>query len=175
MAAELTARQRDIVAAALDLLEREGDAALTMANVAGALGIRAPSLYKHFAGKAELEAAVLASGLEQMRAAFAAAPPTLAGVAAAYRAWALANPRLHQLHTQRPLPRELLPEGLEAATAEPLVRALGGHEHLARAAWSFAAGMATLETAGRFPAGADVDAAWDAGVAAFAAAAARRR
>jgi AcrR family transcriptional regulator len=171
MAAQLTGRQQEIVAAAQDLLEREGEDALTMARLAAALGIRAPSLYKHFAGKAELEAAVLAAGLAQLRDAFAAAPPTLAGVAKAYRAWALAHPRLHRLHTQHPLPRDLLPEGLEAATAEPLVRAVGGAEHLARAAWSFAAGMATLEIAGRFPADADVGAAWDAGVAAFAAAA----
>lgn len=172
MAAALTPRQQEIVAAALELLEREGESALTMAGLGKALGIRAPSLYKHFAGKAELEAAILAAGLEQLASAFAAAPPTLEGVARAYRAWALAHPRLHALHTQHPLPRERLPEGVEAAAAEPLLAALGGDEHLARAAWAFAAGMSTLEIAGRFPADADVDAAWDAGVAALAARAA---
>ena len=66
-------------------------------------------------------------------------------------------------------PRDRLPEGLEAWTAEPIVRVTGG-EHLARAAWAFAHGMTILELDGRFPPGADLDAAWTAGIRALGAA-----
>ncbi len=45
--------------AALELFSRRGYAAVSMGDVAGALGIKAPSLYKYFAGKEELYAALL--------------------------------------------------------------------------------------------------------------------
>ena len=45
-----TARAESIVAAALDILESEGREGLTMRHLAEAVGIRAPSLYKHFPG-----------------------------------------------------------------------------------------------------------------------------
>jgi hypothetical protein len=45
---------------------------------------------------------------------------------------------------------------------------VGGDGDRARAVWAFAHGMAELELADRFPPGADVDAAWRAGVTAFA-------
>ena len=70
--------------------------------------------------------------------------------------------------TELPLPRDRLPDGLEARAAAPLVRA-AGDEDRARALWAFAHGMVTLELAGRFPPDADVDAAWQTGIAAFTA------
>ena len=89
-------------------------------------------------------------------------------VAHAYRAWALAHPHLYRLMTDRPLARERLPAGLEVSAAAPLLAALGDRDR-ARAAWAAAHGLAALELAGRFPAGADVDAAWAAMVHAFSA------
>jgi len=88
-------------------------------------------------------------------------------LARAYRAYALAHPRLYRLTMDRPLPRERLPEGLEARAAGPVVAALG-EPNRARAAYAFAHGMVSLELAGRFPPGADLDAAWEAAAAAFA-------
>jgi hypothetical protein len=70
--------------------------------------------------------------------------------------------------TGGPLPRERLTPGVEQLAAAPLLRATGGDLARARALWGFAHGLATLELAGRFPAGADVDAAWASGVAVFA-------
>ncbi|HEY2665754.1 MAG TPA: TetR family transcriptional regulator, partial [Actinomycetota bacterium] len=46
-----SARAGQIVATARLLLEREGPEALTMRRLGEELGIRAPSLYKHLAGK----------------------------------------------------------------------------------------------------------------------------
>jgi AcrR family transcriptional regulator len=160
-------RVDEIVAAARSLLEEEGPDALSMRRVADRIGIRAPSLYKHVPDKAALEVALIAGGLDEFAEAFAAAGPDLAGLARVYRDWALAHPHLYELMTARPLPRDRLPEGLEARAAAPIVAAVGGDPARARAAWAAAHGLASLELAGRFPEDADVGAAWDAMVAAF--------
>jgi AcrR family transcriptional regulator len=70
VAEPLTPRGRQIVAAARELLEQQGPAALTMRRLADRLGIRAPSLYKHLPDKAALEAAIIATGFEDAAAAF---------------------------------------------------------------------------------------------------------
>ena len=70
--------------------------------------------------------------------------------------------------TERPLPRHLLPPGVEARAASPLLGAAGSIDR-ARAIWAFAHGMCQLELVGRFPADADLDTAWREGIAAFAA------
>ena len=160
-----SARHAEIVAAARSVLEEEGPSGLTMQAVAGRLGIRAPSLYKHVSGKAELEAALAAEHFAELVQAGRRAR-TLEGAFAAYRRHAIANDALYRLTTEQPLPRDLLPEGLEDAAAAPLTRLLPDPD-LARAAWAFAHGMIALELAGRFPPSADLDAAWRAGAAAF--------
>jgi AcrR family transcriptional regulator len=170
-------RVRDVVAAARDLLEREGPDGLTMRRLADRLGIRAPSLYKHVESKEELEALLMAEAFRGMgrdlhdavASTGAGGSPTeaLAALGSAYRRWALAHPHLYRLVTGGPLPRERLPEGLEAWTAEPVVTATGGDPDRARAAWAFAHGMTILELDGRFPPGADLDAAWASGLRAL--------
>ena len=152
-------RRAEIVEAARALLEEEGEAGLSMRRLAGRLGIRAPSLYKHVPDKAELEIALMADGLEDFGAALRRAGPGLGGLAAAYRSWALEHPHLYRLMTDRPLPRERLPAGVEERAAEPIVAALGDADR-ARAAWAAAHGLASLELAGRFPPWAKLDRAW---------------
>ncbi len=76
--------------------------------------------------------------------------------------------------TAGPLPRERLRPGVEARAAAPIVQAVGDPD-LARAVWAFAHGMVILELDGRFPADADLDAAWAAGLAAFGAGRSDRR
>ena len=165
-------RRASIVAAARALLEDEGADGLTMRRLAERLGIQAPSLYKHFPGKAALEAAIVSAALEEQAVAFeealAGAPADpLAALARAYRAHALAHPHLYRLVNAQALPRDLLPDGLEARAAAPLVAAAGGAPGAARAAWAFAHGMVMLELDGRFPPDADLDQAWGVGIAAF--------
>jgi len=165
-------RQEEVLAVARELLARDGVEGLTVGRLAGALGIRPPSLYKHFASKREVEAALIAEGLEAHADTVEAAGDGLAAIAAAYRRFALDHAQLYRLMTERPLPREHLPAGLEARAAAPLLRALGGDADLARAAWAFVHGMVQLELAGRFPPDAELPAAWRRGVEALEAAAA---
>ncbi|MDT0549463.1 MULTISPECIES: TetR/AcrR family transcriptional regulator [Streptomyces] len=167
----LTPRARDIVSAARALLEEEGPEALTMRRLGDRLGIKAPSLYKHFPDKAAVESELIALSLwetaEVLEAAEAADPGSVPALAEAYRRHALAHPHLYRLTTERPLPRAALPPGLEYRAAAPLLRACGGDEDLARAAWAFAHGMVVLQLNGRFPDGADLTKAWETGAAAF--------
>ena len=170
-ATELTPRAREIAAAARALLDEEGPDALTMRRVADRLGIQAPSIYKHLDGKEALEAAVISQGFVELAEVFedaeAGSADPLEAFAAAYRAFALDRPHLYRLMTERPLRRDLLDPGVEERAARPLVQAAGGDETLARAAWAFAHGMTVLELNGRFPPGADLDAAWREGLRGF--------
>jgi AcrR family transcriptional regulator len=172
LATPRTARIDEIVAAGRALLDEGGPDALTMRAIADRLGIRAPSLYKHIPDKAELENAIIADAFVEQAGAFAKAAgrskEPLVAIGRAYRKWALAHPHLYRLMTMRLLDRDHLPEGVESRAAAPLIAACGGDGDLARAVWAFAHGMTSLELVGRFPADADIDAAWATGIAAFA-------
>jgi AcrR family transcriptional regulator len=164
----LSPRAREIVAVARELLEAEGPEALSMRRVADRLGIKAPSLYKHLADKGALEAALISDAFAQLAEPFERAGD-LTEFAAAYRAFAREHPHLYRLMTAGPLDRERLAPGVEERVAATIVAAVGGEEDTGRAAWAFAHGMTILELDGRFPPGADLDAAWRTGIAAFAA------
>jgi AcrR family transcriptional regulator len=166
-----TTRAREIVEAARRILESDGGSALTMRRLAADLGMKAPSLYKHFPDKESLELELVVLGFEETTAAFEAALASrprsqIAALGVAYRDYARAHPHIYRLMTDRPLPRERLPVGLEYRATAPLTQAMGSVAG-ARAAWALAHGLVMLEINGRFPADADVDAAWDVGVTAL--------
>jgi AcrR family transcriptional regulator len=165
-------RPREIVNAARRIIEGQGEEALTMRRLALTLGMRAPSLYKHFPTKRALEAAVIDQALWEFGTALhaaVAAPGRVGAVRSllsAYRAGAIAHPALYRLATVGPLPREDLTPGLEDWAGEPFFLATGD-PWLAQALFSFAHGMVVLELDDRFPAGSDLSRTWKAGAAAF--------
>lgn len=57
--AQVNSTRERALEAALELFSQKGYEAATMGDIAGALGIKAPSLYKYFKGKEELYAALL--------------------------------------------------------------------------------------------------------------------
>jgi AcrR family transcriptional regulator len=170
-AERLTPRAREIVDTARAILDAEGLEALTMRRIAERLGIRAPSLYKHFPDKQALEAAIISAAFEEQAGLFERAVDhsdhPLAALAASYRAFAVAHPHLYRLMTDQELRRDLLEPGVEERAGLSVYRAAGEDANRARAAWAFAHGMALLEIANRFPPGADIDAAWREGIGAF--------
>ncbi|MFC4060857.1 TetR/AcrR family transcriptional regulator [Planomonospora corallina] len=178
----LTPRAAQIAAAARELLEEEGHEALTMRALADRLGIRAPSLYKHFPDKAAVEAVLIERGLAEIGAILHAALEEHAGaedgtgaigaVLRAYRAAALDRPNLYRLATSGEMPRARLAPGLEEWSGTPFFLA-AGEPYLAQALWSFAHGMVILELDGRFPEGSDLERTWAEGARAFAARRAR--
>jgi AcrR family transcriptional regulator len=160
-------RAGQIVAAARSLLERDGAEALTMRALADALGMQAPSLYKHFRNKAAVELAMISDALWEIgRVSHDAVGGGLAALTAAYRTEAQRQPNLYRLATHGRLDREHLPPGLEEWAGEPWYL-VTGDPALAQACWSFAHGMVILELDGRYPPGSDLDATWAAGVRAF--------
>jgi AcrR family transcriptional regulator len=54
MGTRLGVDRRAVIAAAIDIVDQQGTAALTMTKVADALGIRGPSLYAHVRGQLDL-------------------------------------------------------------------------------------------------------------------------
>lgn len=160
-------RRDEVVDTAERVLEADGLDAVTMRRLADELGMQAPSLYKHISGKAEIEAALQERALTQQARTLVAAGDGLAELAAAFRSWALAHPGLYAVSAQRPLHRDRLGPGVEAAAAAPLLKAVRGDVDKARALWGLAHGLVSLELADRFPDDADLQAAWDSGIAAF--------
>lgn len=168
---QLSPRAREIVDAALELLEEEGPEGLSMRRLAERLGMRAPSIYKHLPDKQALEAAIISVGFElqadAFEAALAAGDDQLGAIARAYRRFANTHPHLYRLMTERELHRELLAPGVEERAGLPVYESVGRDVALARAAWAFAHGMTILELNRRFPPDADLDAAWERGLDAF--------
>jgi AcrR family transcriptional regulator len=165
----LRPRAREIVTVARQLLEDEGLDSFSMRRLADRLGVRAPVIYKHFASKSALVAALISVGFEEQAALFEAALASsdhpLTAMAGIYRAYGRDNPNLYRLMYDRDLDRPLLLPGSEERAVIPAIQAAGGDRDLARAAWAFAHGMTILELNNRFPADADLDAAWRRGMA----------
>lgn len=143
-----------------------------MRRLAVAVGVRAPSLYKHFPTKRAVEVALIEQGLLEFGGALHAAldSPGPAGpvrsLLAGYRAAALASPALYRLATSGAFPRRALAPGLEEWAGEPFFLATGDPTR-AQALFSFAHGMVVLELDDRFPPTSDLALTWEAGVEAF--------
>lgn len=165
-------------AAAREVLERDGRDGLTMQAVATALGVRAPSLYKHVRDRDELvrivaedvardlgdrvDLALAAAGGDAVAAARA--------LAEAARRYAHERPHGYAL-VFGPLPesqradRAALDRG-SAAILE-VARGLAGETHALDAARTLTAwmhGFTSMELAGAFRLGGDVDEAWEFGL-----------
>ena len=165
-----TARQQQIVDVAGGILESEGPDALTMRRLASELGIKAPSLYKHFADKSAVESALIERGFRLWgeRARWAGTEPgdQLTNLAAAHRSVAREHPHLYRLMTTGELDRSRITPGLEEWSGAPIGDLFSDGE-TARAFWAFMHGMCILEIDNRFPPGSDLDRAWSNGLAAF--------
>lgn len=106
------ATRREIVDAAWMLAQQKGLAELTLRDVAEMVGMRAPSLYTHFASKHAIYDAMFAQGwtdYEQVALAelpFLPQAPRAAvrRVARLFFDFAVANPARHQLLNQRTVP-----------------------------------------------------------------------
>lgn len=165
-------RAAQVVEAARQLLESDGPDALTMRALGDVLGIRAPSIYKHFPGKPAVELAVIEDALVELGTALhraVAEAGTGDGVAhllAAYRTHALAHPNLYRLATSAPLLRQDMAPGLEDWAGEPFYLATS-EPYQAQALWAFAHGMVILELDQRFLPDSDLDRTWSAGARAF--------
>ncbi|HWD51580.1 MAG TPA: TetR/AcrR family transcriptional regulator [Acidimicrobiales bacterium] len=168
-----SARVTQIIEAAREVLENEGPGFLTMRRLADELGIQAPSLYKHFPGKAGVELALIEDGMADIGEVTHRAihqpgsEGRLNALLDAYHRYSVTHPNLYRLATGGPLARDQLPSGLEEWAGNPWF-VVTGDPALAQALWSFAHGMVMLELDDRYPPGSDLPQTWRTGAAAFA-------
>jgi AcrR family transcriptional regulator len=165
-----------IVAAGLAILDADGLEGLTMQAVAHAVGVRAPSLYKHVRDRGELVRLVMNEVARELsatvdRAAASGDPRTdLAAIAHAFRAFAHAHPRTYGL-IFGPLPESWRMDSAALAEAtRALIRVtaefVGEDRALdaARLVTAWANGFVNMELSGAFQMGGSVDDAFDFGI-----------
>jgi AcrR family transcriptional regulator len=170
-----------IVTAARTILEAEGLEGLTMQRVAQAVGVQAPSLYKRVRDRGDLVRLIsndTARELsERLERAAASGDPVrdLRAVADAFRAFARERPAAFGL-LFAPVPESWrADEALNRAAAAVVVRLAGelaGPERAldaARLVVAWAQGFLSMELAGAFRLGGDVDEAWQFGIEAITA------
>jgi AcrR family transcriptional regulator len=165
-----TSREQ-IVRAARDILERDGLDGLTMQAVATAVGIRAPSLYKHVVDRGDLVRVTLTDLVielgERCAEVEAGTPQRQArALADVFRRFGHEHPVGFRL-LFAPLPDPWRADAsANARAAVPVLQVaerLAGPSHALDAARTLTAttfGFVSMELAGAFRLGGDVDAAW---------------
>ena len=176
-----------IIAAARDLLEEGGQEAVSMAAIAERVGVRPPSLYKHFADRSAVVGAVATAVAQDLRLALEEAleragpdaPDRLRVLADGYRAFAHAMPHGIALLFANAGPGTAPTLEAQAEAARPVLQVIEeivGPAHAlagARVVTAFAHGFTSMEAAGAFRFGGDVDAAWGLGISVLVAGLAR--
>jgi AcrR family transcriptional regulator len=165
---ELTPRAAQIIDVALEMLEEEGPDGVSMRLVAGRLGVRAPSLYKHLPDKQAMQDGMIAIGLrrhaEAAEAGMAEHDDPLTGLMLAYRAWALQHPHLYGLMMAGPLESRPLVRAAELKAGRALRDLLHGDATGALTIWAFAHGLITIELQDRLSPGVDPLDLWVHGI-----------
>lgn len=163
-----------ILAQAQAILEHHGEDALTMARLAGELGIKAPSLYNHFPNKAALLRGLnqhtyrrLVAVLREVEAnAGHQANEPISAMMHAYRQFARDNPLLYRLAFVQTSDSDLFEPADYDALAAPLqarvAQITGEADSLPalRGLWALVHGFVLLEMSSQFNRVGDVDAAF---------------
>lgn len=150
-----------ITAAGGAILEDRGLAGLTMQAVAQAVGVKAPSLYKHVADRDALVGLITDSAALGLAAQLTGGDG-LPGLARGLRAWAKDHPESYRLVFSG-----LGSAEVAAAAGAPVLAAarelVGEQDALsaARLITAWATGFISMELAGAFQMGGDVDDAFD--------------
>ncbi|MFO7633411.1 MAG: WHG domain-containing protein [Caldilinea sp.] len=162
-----------VVAAAVELINREGATALSLKRLAGALSVQTPSLYNHVDGLPGLQRELALCSVRRLGDCLIDAVIGKSGPAAvesmmhAYRAFIKQNPGLY-MFSVRPAaieaPGDAERDQVEARVVHVAVAVvasfgLAGDDaiHAVRALRSVVHGFATLETAGGFGIPLDLD------------------
>ncbi len=158
-----------VVAAASEMADREGLPALSLARLAGELGVRSPSLYAHVGGLEDLRRRIAIRGARELTTVLQGAAAGVAGrdalgaVAAAYRGFALEHPGVYAA-----LQPAREPDDAFVALVHVIVAALRGYGlegddalHGVRIVRATLHGFVTLELEGGFGLPLDLDATFD--------------
>ena len=164
-----------IVVAARRILESGGLNSVTMRSVAEAVGVRGPSLYKRLPDRAALIRAIAASVVDDLSMTMSRATETgdpradLRAAAADYRAFVRANPNGYRLlftDLTDADPHASSLAALGAPIVDAMTRLVGPSDALeaARTFVAWAHGFTSMELAGGFRLGGDLDTAYAFGI-----------
>lgn len=168
-----------IVDAAEALVDRDGHAALTLGGVAGALGVRTPSLYNHVDGLDDLRRHLTVRGIRRLGAALQQATvgrsrdEAVRALMAAHRTFGHAHPGLYAATVPSSEVDDDQVRAAGAAVVETILAVLAGYGlghddaiHATRSLRAAVHGFVSLELTGGFGLGQDPDAsfAWLADV-----------
>jgi AcrR family transcriptional regulator len=172
----------EITAAAREILEAQGYAGLTMQAVADRVGVRAPSLYKRVRSRDDLVRIVAEATIQELAGHLHGVPVSaeprqdLTAFAHAVRAFAQSRPAAYRLIVgSGPVAVAPGPD-LLAHVLAPLLRIcadLAGPDHAldaARTLTAWTTGFITMELAGAFNLGGDIDRAFSYGISRLGAA-----
>ena len=164
-----------VLRAAAELVDAEGLDALSLAQLASALGVQTPSLYNHVAGLEGLRRGLALLGVRELRNRLAHAAIGVSGAAAiyaiaeAYRRFAKEHPGLYAASLRAPRAEETELTRLSAEILDIIRTVLGAYAlrgddeiHVLRAFRSIAHGFVSLELAGGFGIPVDLDASYRA-------------
>jgi len=170
-----------VVGAAAALADAEGLEALTLARLAGSVGVRTPSLYNHVASLDDVRRRVALVALVELGDAMRdatvgrAGEDALTAMAHAYRAYARAHPGRYAATQRAPAPDDDELATAAARAVGVLLAVLRGYGlegdeaiHAARAVRSALHGFVALESGGGFGIPVALDESFDRMVAALA-------
>ena len=170
-----------VVGAAAELADAEGLEALTLARLAGSVGVRTPSLYNHVASLDDVRRRVALVGLRELGDAMRdatvgrAGDDALTAMAHAYRAYAHAHPGRYAAMQRAPAAGDDELATPAARAVDVLLAVLRGYGlegddaiHAARAVRSALHGFVALESGGGFGIPVALDESFDRMVAALA-------
>jgi AcrR family transcriptional regulator len=152
-----------VVAAAAEVADAEGLETVTLAGLASRLGVRAPSLYAHVGGLADLRRRIAARGVGELTAELQAAAAGRSGgdallaIAKAYRAYGLAHPGSYEALQRAPEVNDPASEDAARRLVEVVIAVLRGYGlegdeavHGVRIVRAALHGFVTLEAGGGF-------------------------
>jgi AcrR family transcriptional regulator len=166
--AGLTAER--VVRAGAELADEHGWSQLTLAGLAGRLGVRQPSLYKHIDSLDGLHRGISVLAKRELGEAIAHAAvgrsgrDALVAVCSAYRAWVHSHPGRYAATVRAPAADDLEDQQAAAGVVAVVVAVLAGFDlegeraiDAARAVRSAVHGFVTLEASGGFGLARDLD------------------
>ena len=170
-----------VVDAAADIADAEGLEAVTLARVAGELGVRAPSLYNHVDGRDDVLRAIAVRGVRELTSALREAAvgrssaDALTAAARAYRAYARAHPGRYAATVAAPTRGDEEHRAAASEAVDVMLAVMRGWDlegddaiHAVRAFRSAVHGFVAIEAADGFGMAVDVDASFDRLVASLA-------
>jgi AcrR family transcriptional regulator len=164
-----------VLGAAAELVDTDGLDALSLAQLASALGVQTPSLYNHVAGLEGVRRGLAVLGVRELRDRLARAAIGVSGAAAiyaiaeAYRRFAKEHPGLYAASLRAPTAEETELTRISGEILDIIRAVLGAYElrgeeeiHVLRAFRSLAHGFVSLELAGGFGIPVDLDTSYRA-------------